>query len=66
MKVKVGYAKNLRVSSGWVGYRLVFGQSIREVLNQVYRWHKVPSIVKARAVLLYFKGIKTSHTKAIK
>jgi len=28
MKVKVGYAKNLRVWSGWVGYGLVFGQHI--------------------------------------
>jgi len=28
MKVKVGYTKSLRGVSGWVGYRLVFGQSI--------------------------------------
>jgi len=30
---------------------------IREVFDRVYRWHRVPSIVKARAVLLYFKGM---------
>jgi len=30
---------------------------IREVLDKVYRWHRAPSIVKARAVLLYFKGM---------
>jgi len=33
MKVKVGYAKNLRVWSGWVGYGLVFGQSSKGSLN---------------------------------
>jgi len=30
---------------------------IREVLDRVYRWHRVPSMVKARAVLLYYKGM---------
>jgi len=37
MKVKGGYAKSLRVGSGWVGYGLVFGQSTSFFINCEFR-----------------------------
>ena len=30
---------------------------VRELLNKVYHWHRVPSSVKVKAVLLYFRGM---------
>ncbi len=30
---------------------------VRELLDKVYHWHRVPSSVKAKAVLLYFRGM---------
>ncbi len=30
---------------------------VRELLYKVYHWHRVPSSVKAKAVLLYFRGM---------
>ena len=35
---------------------------VRELLDKVYHWHRVPSSVKAKAVLLYLsdEGYKVS------
>ena len=30
---------------------------VRDILDKVYHWHRVPSSVKAKAVLLYFRGM---------
>jgi len=30
---------------------------VKELLDKVYHWHRVPSSVKAKAVLLYFRGM---------
>ena len=30
---------------------------VRDILDKVYHWHSVPSSVKAKAVLPYFKGM---------
>ncbi len=32
-------------------------QLVREILDKVYHWHRVPLIAKAKAVLLYFRGM---------
>jgi len=36
---------------------------VREVLDIVYQWHRVPSSVKAKAVLLYFRGISLRYVQ---
>ena len=30
---------------------------VRELLDKVYHWHRIPSSIKAKAVLLYFRGM---------
>ncbi|QWK20765.1 MAG: hypothetical protein KNN13_06955 [Hydrogenobacter thermophilus] len=30
---------------------------VREILDKVYHWHRVPASVKAKAVVLYFRGM---------
>ncbi len=30
---------------------------VRELLDKVHRWHRIPPNVKAKAVLLYFRGM---------
>jgi len=30
---------------------------VRELLDKVYHWHRIPLSVKAKAVLLYFRGM---------
>ncbi len=36
---------------------------VRELLDKVYHWHRVPSSVKAKAVLLYFRGMSLRNVQ---
>ncbi len=36
-----------------------------QILNKAYFWHKVPAKVKAKAVILYFRGLSLRDVQNI-